>query len=475
MASEEQAPYDGVVYTMVAHKLHKEGGNLGSLYTSVAESLLRRPHWQKGGSSKGRFHLLLGGACASGVPYKKLPLCESMFRIAPLVNFYRGFKALCRKAEFVHTFRQYTAALGVPFEDVAPDSFLFYPAKPERNETAQFLAAHAAVAAAEPGARNVWILKPSDGAKGNGIELMDDAAQIVAFLEGQEEGSIAWVVQRYIERPLLLPGRRKFDIRCWVLLTPGYGVRIYPQGVLRTTAAPYALDDLADRFAHLSNHCIAVQHPDYGKHGEATNEMWYHQFDGVLAAASGGRVSMARHILPQIHRICAHSFLAVRDSMEGTRGYHAFNLFGFDFMVDEDFRVSLIEINSSPAVAELLLPEFTEALVRTAIDPMFPPESAGADCGSAAAAAAAAAAVPTEVPMEVAAPPAAPAVAADVAGPHDFVELLPDGAVELPPALNAACEDAIASAKEVAEACKGEAAPAAFSFQGNLLRMQRAD
>ena len=439
--ADEAAQYDGPVYTLVAHKLHKENGNLGSLYTSVAEALLRRPHWRKGGSTKGRFHLLLGGACAAGVPYKKLPLCESMFHIAPLVNFYRGFKSLCRKGEFVHTFRQYTAALGVPFTDVAPESFVFYPAKPERNETAQFLAAYAAAAASEPEARNVWILKPSDGAKGNGIELMDDARAIVAFLEGQEEGSVAWVVQRYIERPLLLPGRRKFDIRCWVLLTPGYGVHIYPQGVLRTTAAAYTLNDLGDRFAHLSNHCIAVQHPDYGKHESATNEMWYAQFDDVLSAASGGRVTMAGHILPQIHRTCVHAFLAVRDTLEGTSGYGAFNLFGFDFMVDDAFKVSLLEINSSPAVAEALLPEFTEALIRAAIDPQFPAVAAvGGSCGSAAAAA----------PMH-------PTVAATgdetaVAGPHDFLELLPDGATEMPVVLNAACEEATAGAKAAAAA-----------------------
>ena len=46
-----------------------------------------------------------------------------------------------------------------------PDSYLFYPAKPERSEREQFVAAYEARAAAEPNGKNVWILKPSDGGK----------------------------------------------------------------------------------------------------------------------------------------------------------------------------------------------------------------------------------------------------------------------------------------------------------------------
>jgi len=35
-------------------------------------------------------------------------------------------------------------------------------------------------------------------------------------------GLSAWVVQRYLDKPLLLKGGRKFDMRCWVLLDAKY-------------------------------------------------------------------------------------------------------------------------------------------------------------------------------------------------------------------------------------------------------------
>ena len=64
---------------------------------------------------------------------------------------------------------------------------------------------------------------------------------------------------RYLERPLTVVGNRKFDIRAWVLLTADYRICMYREGVLRTAAVPYSLDDLSDESVHLSNHCIATK------------------------------------------------------------------------------------------------------------------------------------------------------------------------------------------------------------------------
>jgi hypothetical protein len=50
-------------------------------------------------------------------------------------------------------------------------------------------------------------------------------------------------------------------------------------------------------------------------------------------------------------------------------------LFGYDFLLDDELRIWLCEINASPAVADELLPGLVDALIRTAIDPMVAPNA----------------------------------------------------------------------------------------------------
>jgi len=63
-----------------------------------------------------------------------------------------------------------------------------------------------------------------------------------------------WVVQKYIERPLLLNGR-KFDIRIWVIVTEDLKIYFYKQGYLRTSSGTFDLTD-KNNFVHLTNHCF---------------------------------------------------------------------------------------------------------------------------------------------------------------------------------------------------------------------------
>ena len=63
------------------------------------------------------------------------------------------------------------------------------------------------------------------------------------------------------------------------------------------------------------------------------------------------------------------------------RRCHSFEVFGYDFMIDEDFRVYLIEANTNPCL-ELscpllarIIPAMLDNAFRIALDPLFPPRS----------------------------------------------------------------------------------------------------
>lgn len=133
--------------------------------------------------------------------------------------------------------------------------------------------------------RNVWICKPSNLSQGRGIQLVSSMEALLDIiqpadceLKSDTREAAQWVVQKYIERPLLLQQARKFDLRQWVLITSLQPLRVYwyRQCYLRFCSQPFSLDEekLRDRFTHLSNYSIQQHAPaeDQGTEGaEAAN------------------------------------------------------------------------------------------------------------------------------------------------------------------------------------------------------------
>ena len=77
-----------------------------------------------------------------------------------------------------------------------------------------------------------------------------------------------YIVQKYIEKPLLYH-KRKFDIRCYLLLTTINGVHKaywYQDGYIRTSSTEYSLHNLQNKMIHLTNDAVQKNSDDYGKY-----------------------------------------------------------------------------------------------------------------------------------------------------------------------------------------------------------------
>jgi tubulin--tyrosine ligase len=59
--------------------------------------------------------------------------------------------------------------------------------------------------------------------------------------------------------------------------------------------------------------------------------------------------------------------------------HHTFEIFGFDFMLDEDFKVYLIEVNTNPClettcpILSKIITDMVDNAFKVAIDPLYPP------------------------------------------------------------------------------------------------------
>lgn len=152
--------------------------------------------------------------------------------------------------------------------------------------------------------RSIWIVKPGENTnRGSGINVCKDLSEITALIN--RENSIkkrTYILQRYIDRPLLI-FKRKFDIRCYAMMTSinghlkGY---YYQEGYLRTSSKEFSIANLNNKLIHLTNDAIQKKSDDYGKF-ETGNKLSYKDFQKYLDTHMAElKININRDVLPQI-------------------------------------------------------------------------------------------------------------------------------------------------------------------------------
>jgi hypothetical protein len=69
---------------------------------------------------------------------------------------------------------------------------------------------------------------------------------------------------------------------------------------------------------------------------------------------------------------------AVKRKLNSENRKHCFEIFGYDFLIDQDFSVWLIEVNTNPCIEEsssilkILLPRMIDDAFKLTIDKVFP-------------------------------------------------------------------------------------------------------
>ncbi|ORY36702.1 tubulin-tyrosine ligase [Rhizoclosmatium globosum] len=200
---------------------------------------------------------------------------------------------------------------------------------------------------------NVWIMKPTDKARGIGIFIINKLQQIKKWSRDSKMWSYAnckdsYVVSKYVDNPLLIGGK-KFDLRLYVLVTNWRPIVAYKyrQGFCRFCTVKYTSDvgDLDNSFMHLTNVSIQKFGDDYN---ESNGGKWSLKNLLLYLRSTRGKAATDK-LIHDIDSIFVNSLRAVQSIM--TNDKHCFECYGYDIIVDGDLRPWLIEVNASPSLS----------------------------------------------------------------------------------------------------------------------------
>ncbi|XP_050591157.1 tubulin glycylase 3A-like isoform X2 [Bombus affinis] len=198
------------------------------------------------------------------------------------------------------------------------------------------------------GVMNVWIMKPGNKSRGRGIVLLNKLEDVMAKMNPSNKSDTRYVVQKYIERPLLIHST-KFDIRQWFVITCAQPLTlwIYKESYLRFCSQKFSLTDFHESI-HLCNHAIQCKYTNCGDRNAAlpSDNMWDATTFKEFLKSQGHDKAWDDIIYPGMKQGLVGSLLASQEAMD--RRKNSFELYGADFMVMDDFSVWLIEINSHP-------------------------------------------------------------------------------------------------------------------------------
>jgi len=187
---------------------------------------------------------------------------------------------------------------------------------------------------------NLWLVKLKNGTGGKGIRFLGNITDITK----------KDLVTRYISNPLLIDGR-KFDFRLYVLVTGNDPLKIYHFGesVVRLATEMYDLnlDNLNNKFKHLTNTHINVRNK------KRKNKFVMSLNDTKAYIEKSYNIEFSK-IWNDINDLIIKTLISIRQikfdrkKKYNLKSNNLYQLFGFDVIVDSNFKPWLLEVNTLP-------------------------------------------------------------------------------------------------------------------------------
>lgn len=185
-----------------------------------------------------------------------------------------------------------------------------------------------------------WVLKPANGARGEGIQLLDTLDDLPVTGD--------WVVQRYLDAPHLYQGR-KYVLRLYVLISAIDPLRIwrFTEGSVKLASLPYNPKERENPYVFLTNPDVNERNAAVGVEFLPLADYW------AWLRAQGHEPA---RLLDQIDDLIVRTVMAgcepmrVRSASIAASSVCAYELIGLDCLVDAQLKPWLLECNLSPSL-----------------------------------------------------------------------------------------------------------------------------
>ena len=164
----------------------------------------------------------------------------------------------------------------------------------------------------------------------------------------------------------------------WAVMTWKGELYYYKHGYIRTSSDAYSLDSNLN-YVHLTNNCLQQFGDKYGAFEEG-NTIEFSVFKEYLKEKFPElNIDFDAKIISRIKDMMIDSYLSVKSELNPSRRKNCFELLGYDFLIDEDFRVWLIEVNTNPYLGipnnfiNGLLPKMLNDLLEIVVDTYIKP------------------------------------------------------------------------------------------------------
>ena len=239
-----------------------------------------------------------------------------------------------------------------------PDNYDFYPRTfllPEQMK--RFITYYEA----HSKEKYLYIAKPTEGSQGDGIILVRKPEDLnkLSSLKDQE-----YIVQRYIDNPLLLNNKKKFDLRLYVLISSVKPLLVYlnDHGLARYCTEEYekpTMKNLNNHYMHLTNYTLNKQSDKYIYTKECeeiidASKTTLVSFWKSIEAAGFKKEQIMEPIEELIKNFITSMYPFMLNDLNtfyGTKEERSSQILGFDILIDDNLKPWLLEINSNPSLS----------------------------------------------------------------------------------------------------------------------------